>query len=45
MALLKLCAYPGCRMPVPVTEKYCAVHTQRGQAREAKWKWDAVSES
>ena len=43
MALLKLCAYPGCRMPVPVTEKYCAVHKQRGQAREAKFAQDRES--
>lgn len=43
MALLKLCAYPGCRMPVPVTEKYCAAHKQRGQEREAKFAQDRES--
>lgn len=30
-------------MPVSVTEKYCAAHEQRGQAREAKFAKDRES--
>lgn len=36
MALLKLCAYPGCNRPVALSEKYCELHKKAGRQREAK---------
>ena len=40
MALMKLCAYQGCRKPVPVSEKFCASHKKKGEERDAKQKAD-----
>ena len=36
MALLKLCAYPGCHCPVALNEKYCELHKKAGRQRETK---------
>lgn len=38
MTLFSICAYPGCRRPVPVGERYCSSHRALGEAREAKRK-------
>ena len=35
MPLFKLCAYPGCRRAVPLGEKYCEAHKQKGEAQDA----------
>lgn len=37
VALMKLCAYPGCRHPVPITEKYCESHKKVGKDREVRF--------
>lgn len=37
MALMKLCAYAGCRKPVPVGTKYCDEHKARGEARDKEY--------
>lgn len=36
MALLKLCAYPGCRQPAPHGERYCDEHRAQGVLRDAE---------
>lgn len=38
MALLKLCAYPGCNRPVALSEKYCELHKKAGrQVSVIRW--------
>ena len=34
MPLFKLCAYPGCRRAVPLGEKYCEAHKERGEKQD-----------
>lgn len=42
MALLHICAYPGCQEAIPLSEKYCARHKEKGkeqaEEREARRK-------
>lgn len=38
MPLMTLCAYPGCRRPVERGQRYCAMHLEKGAARDAKAK-------
>ncbi|MBS6156854.1 MAG: HNH endonuclease [Sutterella sp.] len=42
MPLLHICAYPGCQAAIPVEEKFCAKHKEKGKSlaadREARRK-------
>ena len=34
MPLMHICAYAGCHRPVPIEEKYCPLHKERGKQYE-----------
>ena len=34
MALMKICAYPGCQSSIPYGDKFCEVHREKGEARD-----------
>lgn len=38
MALMTICKYPGCRKPVALGQKYCDLHREKGNARDAQMK-------
>lgn len=38
MAFLTICKYPGCRKPVSLGQKYCDLHREKGEARDAQMK-------
>ena len=38
MTLFKICAYPGCRRPVPIDGRFCVKHAAAGAALDAKQK-------
>ncbi len=41
MALMKLCAWPGCRAQIPYEQKYCLAHVAAGELREKKRREEA----
>lgn len=36
MALLHICAYPGCQEAIPLSDKYCARHKEKGKEQAAE---------
>ena len=38
MPLFTICAYPGCRKPVALGQRYCSSHKAKGEARDVKMK-------
>ena len=36
MPLLHICAYPGCQEAIPLSDKYCARHKEKGKEQAAE---------
>lgn len=36
MALLHICAYPGCQEAIPLSDKYCARHKEKRRVKNRR---------